>query len=93
MCLGQPQPHVCVSAVMTKEVHTLDTPRSCRKLVLTAAAHDWVLVVRAHCRHVHHCGHDEIWRESADTTLLEKKSFHMTIGGTLRLKLFLFFCR
>lgn len=71
MSLGQPQPHVCVSAVMTKEVHTLNTPRSRRKLVLTATAHDWVLVVRAHRRHVHHCGHDEIWRESANTTLLK----------------------
>ena len=72
MSLGQPQPHVRVSAVMAKEVHALDTPRSRRKLVLAAAAHDWVLVVRAHGRHVHHGGYDEIWRESANTALLVK---------------------
>lgn len=71
---------------MTKEVHTLDTSRSRRKLVFTATAHNWVLVVRAHCRYVHHCGHDEIWRESANTTLLEKKSFHVIVVGTV------FFC-
>ena len=58
---------------MAEKVHAFDAPCSCRKFVFAAAAHDWVLVVGAHCRHIHHGGYHEIWRESADTTLLKKK--------------------
>lgn len=64
---------MCISTVMAQEVHTFNTPRSRRKFVFTAAAHDWVLVMRAHSRHVHHGSDHEIWRESADTALLRKK--------------------
>ena len=58
---------------MAEKIHAFDAPRSRRKFVFAAAAHDWILVVGAHCRHIHHGGYHEIWRESADTTLLKKK--------------------
>ena len=62
-----------IPTVMAEEVHTFNTPRSRRKFVFTAAAHDWVFVMRAHSRYVHHGSDHEIWRESADTALLKDK--------------------
>ena len=75
MSLGQSKPRVRIPTVMTKKIHALNTPRSRRKLVLTTAAHDWVPVMRTYCRHVHHGGNHEIWRESSDSALLERGKY------------------
>ena len=64
---------MCISTVVAEEVHTFNTPRSRRKFVFTAAAYDWVFVMRAHSRYVHHGSDHEIWREGADTALLKEK--------------------
>ena len=71
--LSQPQSHMGISAVMAKEIHTLNAPRSRSELFLTTAALDGVFVMRAHRCYIHHGGDHKIWRESANTALLREK--------------------
>ena len=63
-----------ISAVMAKEIHTLNAPRSRSELFLTTAALDGVFVMRAHRCYIHHGGDHKIWRESANTALLREKN-------------------
>lgn len=69
--LSQPQSHMGISAVMAKEIHTLNAPRSRSELFLTTAALDGVFVMRAHRCYIHHGGDHKIWWESANTALRE----------------------